>query len=203
MSRRRWTWNSCTHQHSTQCAAPQEGGRYCTDKLSNTAHWLDGERQLWVEHSALIGWRGQFVEVWDTCRGIWIRTQIKVGSEAPTRILSCMSTLVSAGEGGGVFSVFSGVLVHSVPLCVPVNLDRTIGKHLGLLVDPSGSCSARRATLPRSAMTTRWEELICLWWMVLQEETLHISWLLLQNWGSDGRALDFGGEDYEELRGAR
>lgn len=32
--------------------------------------------------------------------------------------------------------------------------------------------------------------------MVLQEETVHISWLLLQSCGSGGRALDFGGEDY-------
>lgn len=46
-----------------------------------------------------------------------------------------------------------------VILCVPVYLElhllrrdvrQTIGKHLGLLVDPSGFCSAQQATLPGS-----------------------------------------------------
>lgn len=33
------------------------------------------------------------------------------------------------------------------------DVERTIGKHLGLLVGPSGSCSAQRATPPGSVNT--------------------------------------------------
>lgn len=158
MSRRHWT---CTHQHSTQCAAPQEGALL--------------HRQV-IEHSALIGW-------WETVmsgtqRTDWMKGTVcwgvghmqrhldqdsNQGGVRSTHLYPFIHEYAGLSRWGGVFSVFPGVLVHSVPLCVPVNLGRTIGKHLGLLVDPSGSCSARRATLPRSAMTTQWEILICLW----------------------------------------
>lgn len=172
MSRRRfvaphWTWSSCTHQHSTQCKAPARGGATAqTSYRTQRTDWLvrygmsGAQRTDWMKCTVCGGvghmHRHLDQEICNSNQGgvrithfhTWVRWSRQV------RVEVC-------------FSVFSGALVHSVPLCVPVYVGRTIGKHLGLLVDPSGSYSARRATLPGSETTlTQWELVTSLRWMV-------------------------------------